>query len=170
MGPGVPSGCFFSPWVLGSRPWLFFFLHVHLARVSSNLLLTPGWCFIVASGELSAQSCAGCAVLRCFRGCLRVHLLTLVPTVARVMPLVSSHASQPWEGEAGACPSAARHCGGAQSTAAPPSAPLLPRGRAGAQYDMVPLWCGTLWLSDTSHVESGELSCGAHVAQTARLG
>ena len=30
--------------VLGSRPWLFFSLHVHLARVSSNLLLTP-WVF-----------------------------------------------------------------------------------------------------------------------------
>ena len=47
-------------------------------------------------------------------------------------------------------PSAARHCG-AQSTAAPPSAPLLPRARAGAQYDVVPPWYGT------------------DVAQTARL-
>ena len=27
-----------------SHPWLFFFLHVHLARVSSNLRLTP-WMF-----------------------------------------------------------------------------------------------------------------------------
>ena len=27
--------------VLGSRPWLFFFLHVHLARVSQNHLHTP---------------------------------------------------------------------------------------------------------------------------------
>ena len=57
---------------------------------------------------------------------------------------------------AGARPSAARHCGGAQSTAAPPSAPLLPRGRAGAQHDVVQHCCG-------------ELSCGTHVAQTARL-
>ena len=68
---------------------------------------------------------------------------------------------------AGERPSAARHCGGAQSTAAPPSAPLLPRARAGARYDVVPSWYGTLGLSDTAHVESGELSCGAHVAQTA---
>ena len=69
----------------------------------------------------------------------------------------------------GARPSAARHCGGAKSTAAPPSVPLLPRARAGAQYDVVPPCYGTLGLSDTAHVESGELSCGAHVAQTARL-
>ena len=36
-------------------------------------------CFIVALGEPSAQSCAGCSVPRCIRGFLRVHLLTLVP-------------------------------------------------------------------------------------------
>ena len=69
---------------------------------------------------------------------------------------------------AGARSSAARHCGGAQSTAAPPSAPLLPRARAGAQHDVVLQWYGTLGLSDTTHVKSRELSCGAHVARTAR--
>ena len=41
---GPIPGCFSLSWVLGSRPWLFFFLHVHLARVSSNLLLAP-WVF-----------------------------------------------------------------------------------------------------------------------------
>ena len=65
---------------------------------------------------------------------------------------------------AGARSSAARHCGGALSTAAPPSAPLLPRARAGARHDVVLHWYGTLGLSDTAHVESGELSCGAHLA------
>ena len=54
---------------------------------------------------------------------------------------------------AGARPSAARHCGGAQSTAAPPSAPLLPRARAGAQHDVVPHLYGALGLSDTVHDE-----------------
>ena len=39
-------------------------------------------------------------------------------------------------------------------------APLLPRARAGAQHDVVLHWYGTLGLSDTAHVESGELSCG----------
>ena len=52
MGPGVPSVAVFLSWVLGSRPWLFFShgslgpvpgcfssLHVHMARVSSNLPL-----------------------------------------------------------------------------------------------------------------------------------
>ena len=53
---------------------------------------------------------------------------------------------------AGARSSAARHCGGAQSTAAPPFSPLLPRARAGAQHDAVPLY-GALGLSDTVHDE-----------------
>ena len=39
MGLGVPSLAVFLSWVFGSRPWLFFFHHVHLARVSSNLPL-----------------------------------------------------------------------------------------------------------------------------------
>ena len=65
---------------------------------------------------------------------------------------------------AGARPSAARHCGGAQSKAAPSSAPLLPRARAGAQHDAVPHLYGTLGLSDTVHDEDGEPSCGAHAA------
>ena len=58
---GPAPGCF-SSWVLRSRLWLFSFHHVQLARVSSNLLLTPwlgaGTCFIVASGEPSAHSVA----------------------------------------------------------------------------------------------------------------
>ena len=53
--------------------------------------------------------------------------------------------------------SAARHCGGAQSTAIPPSAPLLPRARAGAQHDVVLHWYGTLGVSGIAYVESGEL-------------
>ena len=57
--------------------------------------------------------------------------------------------------EARARPSAARHCGGAQSTAAPPSAPLLPRARAGAQHGAVPPLYGALGLSDTVHDEGG---------------
>ena len=40
MGPWVlGSLAVFLGWVLGSHPWLFSFLHVHLARVSSNLPL-----------------------------------------------------------------------------------------------------------------------------------
>ena len=43
MGPGVPSLAVSSR-VLGSCPWLCFFPHVNLARVSSNLLIAP-WVF-----------------------------------------------------------------------------------------------------------------------------
>ena len=43
MGPEVPSLTVLLA-SLGSRPWLFFFLRVHVARVSSNLQLTP-WVF-----------------------------------------------------------------------------------------------------------------------------
>ena len=73
-------------WVLGSRPWLFFFtgpwlpslavfLHVHWARVSFNLLLTPG-CFIVASGEPSAHPLADSfsVCLAPVAGCDRVSI------------------------------------------------------------------------------------------------
>ena len=42
MGPGVASLAVFS-WVLKSCPWLFFFLHVHLARVSQTVCSPPGW-------------------------------------------------------------------------------------------------------------------------------
>ena len=83
------------------------------------------------------------------------------------MPLVSSHESQPREGGGGTplCGPPLRRSsehGGAGVRAA------LPRARARAQHDVVLHWYGTLGLSDTAHVESGELSCGAHVAQTAR--
>ena len=57
MGPGVPSLAVFSSWVLGSRPWLFFFLHVHLSRVYQTYY-SPLECFIVASGEPSAHPLA----------------------------------------------------------------------------------------------------------------
>ena len=40
MGPGIPSLAVFLSCVLGSHPWLFSSLHVHLARVSSNIPLT----------------------------------------------------------------------------------------------------------------------------------
>ena len=58
------------------------------------------------------------------------------------------------------------------ATAAEPRAPRLRRRAALAartQYDVALPCYGTLGLSDTAHVESGELSCGAHEAQTARL-
>ena len=87
----------------------------------------------------------------------------------KLLQIQKSECPDIWIRLAGARPSAARHCGGAKSTAAPPSVPLLPRARAGAQYDVVPPCYGTLGLSDTAHVESGELSYGAHAAQTARL-
>ena len=58
--------------------------------------------------------------------------------------------------------SVARHCGGAQSTATPPSAPLLPRARAGAHHDVVLHWHDTLGLSDTSKAGS------FHVGRTLR--
>ena len=55
---GVPSLAVLLHGHLGPVPACFLFLHVHLARVSSNLLLTlgPGTCFIVVSGEPSAHT------------------------------------------------------------------------------------------------------------------
>ena len=55
MGSGVPSlAVLLLLGSLGPVLGCFFFLHVHLARVSSNLLLVR-WLFIVASGESSAH-------------------------------------------------------------------------------------------------------------------
>ena len=55
---GPIPGCFLH----GSRPWLFFFLHVHLARVSSNLLLTS-W----LTASLSALPPSSAAIGSLFR-------------------------------------------------------------------------------------------------------
>ena len=88
------------------------------------------------------------------------------PTVVRVMPLVSSHASQPWVGGPGHAPLR-------PATAAEPRAWRLRRPCRCCRESSVAMWSllamALLVLSDTAHVESGELSCGAHVAHTARL-
>ena len=75
MGPGVPSVTVFLSWVLGSRPCLFFFHHIHVARSSSNLPLT----FWLTAFLL----------LSCPRFCVTRYVTLLFLVVGLLMPVSS---------------------------------------------------------------------------------